>query len=185
MTNPAPDLPLGLAEYLAFERRSSDKHEFVDGQVYAMAGARYAHNRIVANIVRQLGNSLSGSPCVTLPSDMKVRTPSSRVYYPDASVVCGPPSFHDEQEDVLLNPSVIVEVLSDSTERIDRGEKFGAYTALPSLTDYVLVASNRTRVEHFARSRDWRVLVVGAGERLLLETRGIDLSIDALYELVF
>jgi Uma2 family endonuclease len=93
MTNPAPDLPLGLAEYLAFERRSSDKHEFVDGQVYAMAGARYARNRIVANIVRQLGNTLSGGHYVTLPSDMKVRTPSSRVYYPDASVVCGPPSF--------------------------------------------------------------------------------------------
>ena len=65
-----------------------------------MAGARYAHNRVVANIVRQLGNALSGSSCVTLPSDMKVRTPSARIYYPDASVVCGPPEFHDEEEDV-------------------------------------------------------------------------------------
>lgn len=185
MSNPAPELPLTLAEYLAFERRSSDKHEFVDGQVYAMAGARYAHNRIVANVVRLLGNALSGGPCVTLPSDMKVRTPSSRVYYPDASVVCGRPSFHDEEEDVLLNPSVIVEVLSDSTERVDRGEKFAAYTALPSLADYVLVASKRARVEHFARSREFRSLVVGPGEQLRLETQGIELPVDALYELAF
>ncbi|HKY39204.1 MAG TPA: Uma2 family endonuclease [Polyangiaceae bacterium] len=185
MTNPAQDVPLTLAEYLAFERRASDRHEFVDGQVYAMAGARYAHNRVVANVVRLLGNALSGGPCVTLPSDMKVRTPSSRVYYPDASVVCGRPSFHDDEEDVLLNPCIIVEVLSDSTERIDRGEKLSANTALPSLTDYVLVASKRARVEHFARSRDWRALAVGPGDRLLLETRAIELSVDALYELVF
>ena len=86
MTNPAPDQALGLSDYLLFERRSSDKHEFVDGQVYAMAGARYAHNRIVANIVRQLGNAFAGSPCVALPSDMKVRAPASRVYYPGGSV---------------------------------------------------------------------------------------------------
>jgi Uma2 family endonuclease len=185
MTDPAPDLPLSIAEYLALERRSSDKHEFVDGQIYAMAGAAYAHNRVVANVVRLLGNALSGGPCVVLPSDMKVRTPSTRVYYPDASVVCGPPSFHDAGEDVLLNPSVIVEVLSDSTERIDRGEKLAAYVLLPSLTDYVLVASKRTRVEHFARSRDWRALVLSAGGRLRFETLGIELSIDALYELVF
>ncbi|MFZ5897510.1 MAG: Uma2 family endonuclease [Myxococcota bacterium] len=177
------ELPLSFAEYLAFERRSSDKHEFVDGQVYAMAGARYAHNRVVANTVRALGNALSGGSCVALPSDMKVRAPSARVYYPDASV-CGPPSFHDEQEDVLLNPSVIVEVLSDSTERIDRGEKFSAYTLLPSLDHYILIASKRCRVERFARDRDWRVLIVGAGESVRLETLGVELSVDALYELV-
>lgn len=183
--NSAPDLPLSFAEFLAFERRSSDKHEFVDGQAYAMAGASYAHNRVVANLVRLLGNALSGSACVTLPSDMKVRTPSSRVYYPDASVVCGPPSFHDAQEDVLLNPSVIVEVLSDSTERIDRGEKFAAYTELPTLNDYVLIASKRARVEHFARSNGWRPVVAGVSDQLRFDALGVELAIAALYELVF
>ncbi len=181
----APDLPLSLADFLAFERRSSDKHEFVDGQVYAMAGASYAHNRIVANLVRLLGNALTGGACVTLPSDMKVRTPSSRVYYPDASVVCGPPSFHDAEEDVLVNPSAIFEVLSDSTERIDRGEKFAAYTELVSLNEYVLIASKRVRVEHFARSNAWRPIVAGANDRLRFESLGVELSIPLLYELVF
>jgi Uma2 family endonuclease len=185
MTTSASELPLGLAEYLALERRSSDRHEFVDGQIYAMAGASYAHNRIVANLIRLLGNALTGGACVTLPSDMKVRTPSSRVYYPDASVVCGPPSFHDDEDDVLLNPSIVTEVLSDSTERIDRGEKFAAYTELPSLTDYLLVASKRVHVEHFARARAFRALVAGAGDKLRFETLGIELSVDALYELVF
>jgi Uma2 family endonuclease len=183
--NSAPDLPLSLSDYLALERKSGDKHEFVDGQIYAPAGASYAHNRVVANLVRAFGNALSGGSCVALPSDMKVRTPSSRVYYPDVSVVCGVPHFHDDQEDVLLNPSVIVEVLSDSTERIDRGEKFGAYTELPSLSDYVLVASKRARVEHFARERAWRAVVATAGERLRFEVLGVEVAVDALYELVF
>jgi Uma2 family endonuclease len=184
MTNPAPDHPLSLDEYLTFERRSATKHEFVDGQVYAMAGASFAHNVVVGNVVAALKNALQSGPCYTLPSDMKVQT-ASRAYYPDASVVCSPPRFHDGSEDVLLNPNIIVEVLSDSTERVDRGEKLEAYAAMPSVTDYLLVATKRVRVEHFARARDWKPVVFGAGDRITLGAPAIELDVNELYARVF
>lgn len=184
MSNPAPDRPLSLDEYLAFERRSATKHEFVDGQVYAMAGASFAHNVVVGNVVGALRSALESSTCYTLPSDMKVQT-GSRAYYPDASVVCGPPRFHDGAEDVLLNPSIVVEVLSDSTERVDRGEKLEAYTAMPSVTDYLLVASKRVRVEHLARARTWQPIVLGAGDRIAFAVPAIELRVQELYARVF
>ena len=184
MSNPAPDRPLSLDEYLAFERRSATKHEFVDGQVYAMAGATFAHNVIVGNVVGTLRSVLGSGACYTLPSDMKVQT-ATRAYYPDTSVVCGPPRFHDGAEDVLLNPSIIVEVLSDSTERVDRGEKLDAYTSMPSVTDYLLIASKRVRVEHFARARNWQPVVLGAGDRVAVAAPEIELSVDELYARVF
>jgi Uma2 family endonuclease len=184
MSNPAPDRPMSLDEFLAFERRAAQKHEFVDGQVYAMAGASFAHNVIVGNVVGVLRNALKSGPCYTLPSDMKVQT-ASKVYYPDASVVCGPPNFYDAGEDVLLNPSIIVEVLSDSTERTDRGEKLAAYTSTPSVTDYLLIASKRVRVEHFARSRNWQLVVLGAGDRIALADPAIELPVGELYARLF
>lgn len=184
MSNLAPDHPLSFDQYLAFERRSATKHEFVDGQVYAMAGASFAHNVIVGNVVGALRGALESGTCYTLPSDMRVQT-ASRAYYPDASVVCGPPQFHDAGEDVLLNPSIIVEVLSDSTERVDRGEKLQAYTSMPSVTDYLLVASKRVRVEHFARAQSWRPVVLGAGDRVALSTLKIELRVEELYARVF
>lgn len=186
MSNPAPDQPLSLDQYVAFERRSATKHEFVDGQVYAMVGASFAHNVIVGNVVGALRSALESGAGCTLPSDMKVLT-AARAYYPDTSVVCGPPRFYDagEDEDVLLNPSIIVEVLSDSTERVDRGEKLEAYTSMPSVTDYLLVASKRVRVEHFARARNWQLVVLSAGERVTFAAPAIELHVQELYARVF
>jgi Uma2 family endonuclease len=180
----APEQPLSFDEYLAFERRSLTKHELVDGRAYAMAGASFAHNVLVANIIGSLRSALEAGGCYTLPSDMKVRT-ASKAYYPDASVVCGPPQFHDASEDVLLNPSILVEVLSDSTERIDRGEKLQAYTSMPSVTDYLLVASRRVRVEHFARTRNFQPLVLGAGDRITIANPPLNIGVQELYARVF
>jgi Uma2 family endonuclease len=185
VTIPAPDQPLSLSEYLALERHTATKHELVDGQVYAMAGATFVHNVIVGNVVAALRTALGQRPCYTLPSDMKVLTAASRVYYPDVSVTCDPPRVHDGAEDVLLNPNLVFEVLSDSTERVDRGEKLAAYTAIPSVSDYILIASKRARVEHFARTRDFQPIVLGTDDRIVLAAPAIELSVEELYARVF
>lgn len=185
MTIPVPDQPLSLGEYLALERRSASKHELVDGQSYAIAGASFVHNIIVGNIVAALRSALGQRPCYMLSSDMKVQTAASRVYYPDVSVTCDPPRFHDGAEDVLLNPNLVFEVLSDSTERVDRGEKLAAYTATTSVSDYLLVASKRVRVEHFARTRDFQPIVLGTGDRIVIGAPAIELSVEDFYARVF
>ncbi len=128
------------AEYLAWERAAPDKHEFLGGEIFAMAGASFAHNKIVGNIVGELRDALRDRPCDVTPSDLRVKIPAVGLYtYPDAVVVCGEPQFEDDKLDTLLNPTVIVEVLSDSTEAYDRGKKFRYYRTIPSLRDYVLV----------------------------------------------
>lgn len=185
MTSPGSDLPLSLGEYLSFERHASSKHELVDGRAYMLAGASFVHNVIVGNVVGALSTALAHGACYTLPSDMKVGATSSRIYYPDASIVCGVPQFFDDKEDVLLNPSVVVEVLSDSTERVDRGEKFAAYTELSSLTDYVLIASKRVRVEHFSRAQGFQPAVLGATDTLSLASICVELNVKAFYARVF
>lgn len=131
------------SDYLSFERACPDiRHEFIQGQIEAMAGASRAHNLITSNIARHLGNQLEGRPCETYASDMRVRTASTYTY-PDVVVVCGEPEFEDGERDTLLNPTVIVEVLSRSTEAWDRGEKSFQYRALPSIQDYLLVSQER------------------------------------------
>lgn len=147
------------AEYLAQERLAERKSEYLDGRVYAMAGAGRAHNLISVNIARHLGNQLAGRPCETYIADMRVKVSASGLYtYPDVTVACGAIQLEDQHADTLLNPSVIVEVLSPSTEKYDRGEKFAHYRRLPSLQEYVLVTQERMRVEHYARSGDQWVL---------------------------
>lgn len=138
--------------YLEFERASEIKHEYFGGEVFAMTGASANHNTIVANVVASLHGQLRKRPCRVYPSDMRVKTRSSILYtYPDISVVCGAPQFEDAALDTLLNPIVIIEVLSPSTERYDRGRKFQHYRTLPSLQEYVLIAQDSYRIEHFAR----------------------------------
>ncbi|HSF23676.1 MAG TPA: Uma2 family endonuclease [Blastocatellia bacterium] len=158
-----PDSPprYTVAEYLALERSSEERYEFLDGQVYLMAGESAGHGTICTNISGQLYNQLRGKPCQVFSKDMKVRSgpePKSRyeikgLYsYADLVVVCGEPQFHDEYRDVLLNPTVIIEVLSPSTEAFDRGEKWLRYqTWLASLTHYVLVTQARPQLEHYLR----------------------------------
>ncbi|MBX3438715.1 MAG: Uma2 family endonuclease [Planctomycetaceae bacterium] len=139
-------------EYLALERASDVKHEFFDGEIFAMAGGSRAHNLISLNIASELRNALEDSPCEVYPRDMRVKLPTGLYTYPDVSVVCSEARFEGEGQDVLLNPLLIVEVLSPSTEAYDRGTKFEHYGQLPSLREYVLVSQDRVNVEHFVRA---------------------------------
>lgn len=145
-------VPVSVAEYLAAERTAPEKHEYLGGYVYAMAGGKVAHNRIATNILVSLGTSLRGQPCQPYNSDMKVRvqvSPHTRFYYPDASVVCdsNPPddSFQDR-------PVVIVEVLSSETRRIDETEKRDAYCSIPSLLVYLLVEQDTAQATVYRRN---------------------------------
>ncbi|HET7079982.1 MAG TPA: Uma2 family endonuclease [Chloroflexia bacterium] len=172
-------------EYLALERAAPYKSEYLAGEIFAMAGAREEHNTIAANIVRQLGNQFQGRPCRVYVSDMRVRVSPAGLYtYPDVVAVCGPREFADAHHDTLINPTVIFEILSPSTEAYDRGEKFAQYWRLASLTDYVLVAQDRVRVEHFTRQGDgWFVTAASAlDDALRLASIDAVLPLAALYE---
>lgn len=169
--------------YLAAERTSEAKHELWSGEVFAMAGASYAHNKIVTNLVRELSGRLRDRPCDVLPSDMKVFVPTkSGFVYPDLSVVCGDPRFHDDERDVLLNPILIVEVLSDTTERFDRGDKFAGYRAIESIRQVLLVSQGQRRVEVFTRAGPrWILDDVTGSEIAHLEAVDCDLPLDEVY----
>jgi Uma2 family endonuclease len=142
-------------QYLALERQARDRSEYINGHIFAMAGASRQHNLIAGNIFGELRNQLRGRPCEAYINDMRVKVNATGLYtYPDVAALCDEPIFEDAQGDSLLNPSVIVEVLSDSTEAYDRGEKFAHYRRLESLRDYILIAQNLIRVEHFTRQGD-------------------------------
>src|SRR5436853_7901529 len=150
-----------VEEYLALEREAEERHEYLDGFIYAMAGESPNHGAICVNLVAQLHNQLRGTPCQVFSKDMKVRSgpiPKTRYTtkglfsYPDLLIVCGELQFHDKHQDVLLNPTVIIEVLSPTTEAFDRGKKFRRYRMhIPTLTDYIVVSQDRPLIEHFAR----------------------------------
>ena len=181
---PAEKHRVTSAEYLAFERASESKHELVDGEVFAMAGAKRRHNQIVINIGAEARGALRQKRCEIYASDMRVRIPATdRYVYPDLSIACGTPRFEDEAEDTLLDPLVVFEVLSASTEAYDRGEKFEAYQSVPSLADYVLVATSHARVDHFRRQDDgsWVLRSYGPGERIHLASCGCEIAIDEVY----
>lgn len=150
-------------EYLRFERQSELKHEYLDGLVYAMAGASPAHNVICASIGEIITRQLRGTDCRPFTADMKTRciplpagskSRQGLFAYPDFIVVCDAPLYHDKKQDVLLNPKLITEVLSKSTAKYDRGEKFQRYQQLHSLTDYLLIAQDRPCIEHFSKQPD-------------------------------
>jgi len=154
-------------EYLARERLALDKSEYINGQIYAMAGASTRHVVISTNVTVSIGAGLRGKSCQPFNSDMRVRVNQTGLYtYPDLTIACPPLEFDDEQEDTLLNPTAIIEVLSPSTERYDRGEKFAHFRNVASLRDYVLIAQDQMRIEHFARQSDgsWLLRVAEAPE---------------------
>jgi Uma2 family endonuclease len=147
-----PRIRLTPQEYLARERIAETKSEYYQGEVFAMAGARRGHNLIVGNTVAELRDALLHRPCEVYPSDMRVKVSATGLYtYPDVSVVCGEPRFEDSVEDTLLNPLMIVEVLSKSSEAYDRGKKFHQYDWIDSLQDYVLIAQDEYRIDRFTR----------------------------------
>ena len=137
-------------EYLTWERKQPFKNEYHNGQIIAMSGASRSHNRITVDITIQLGNQLMDSDCEVFASEMRVRTsPEVSYFYPDVIVVCGEPRFEDDTFDTLLNPIIVIEVLSPSTAAFDRGEKFEHYKQITSLQEHILISQDRVRVEHY------------------------------------
>jgi Uma2 family endonuclease len=182
-----------VEDYLARERQSDERHQYVDGQIYAMAGESPAHSTLCFNLIAILGAQLRGKPCRGYSPNMKIRSGplqgdkhSGMFSYADVTVVCGEPRFHDEHRDVLLNPTVLVEVLSPGTEAFDRGEKFRRYrTHLESFSDYVLVSQDQPFVEHFRRQPAGQWLysgVEGLEASLYLESIDCWLPLVEVYE---
>src|SRR5437868_44022 len=183
-----PSYYLSPEEYLAVERKAEYKSEYVDGVMYAMAGGSERHNLIAANTIISIGVQLRASPCRVYPSDLKVRVPNSKkFFYPDVSVVCGETRFADDERDIVLNPILIVEVLSESTAAFDRGKKFQAYQQLESLQEYLLVAQDEYIVEHYLRQEQNHWLytkVLGLEETLALPTLKCQLALSDIYSKV-
>lgn len=181
--------PLTAAEYLQAERRSPIRHELVQGEAVAMSGASLQHNRIVANLVMSLGPPLRSRGCDVFASDMRVRIPGAAAYaYPDLVIVCGEPQLEDQEFDTLLNPSCLVEVLSASTERYDRGHKAIAYRTLPSLGLLLLVSQEEPRIEVQSRlpGGSWSITdLAGIEATLDLPELGIALPLAEIYRRVF
>jgi Uma2 family endonuclease len=181
----AADIPrLTAAQYLALERRATIKSEFLDGRMVAMSGASREHNLIAMNLSREISTQLKDRPCEAYAGDMRVCVEGSGLYtYPDLSVVCGQPVFQDAQVDTLLNPRVVIEILSASTEAYDRGKKFAQYRRIGSLTDYVLVAQDEMRVEHYVRQGDDWLLseVCGPAGVLRIGSIGVAVPLAEVY----
>jgi Uma2 family endonuclease len=173
-------------EYLALERQSEIRHEFLDGTVYAMSGESPAHSTICFNLAGILHSQLRGTNCRGFSPNMKVRPGEAGLYaYPDLSVVCGEPTFHDKYRDVLLNPFVIFEVLSRSTQTYDRGEKFERYKTIETLHYYVLVSQDRPRLEYFSRQPDgsWsHTELDGADAALTLDSINCRVRLADIYD---
>jgi Uma2 family endonuclease len=173
------------AEYVALEAASETKHEFHAGLIVAMAGGTLEHGRLQASIARVLGGALVAAkrPCNVFGADARVFVEESvRSFYPDASVVCGKRQVAFDDPHAMTNPIVIVEVLSDSTERDDRGAKFASYRKLPSLEEYVLVSQDAKRIELFRRSPEgWVLSEAVGGQSLELRSLGVTIDVDAVY----
>lgn len=174
-------------QYLAMERAAQYKSEYIDGEIIAMAGASEPHNLIVTNIVIELGVQLRGRPCRIYTSDMRVDVRESGLYaYPDVIALCEP-ILSDDQQDNLRNPTVIIEVLSKSTEPYDRGKKFMKYRRIESLLEYVLVAQDKTQVEHYVRQPNGGWLLSESttlGGEIYLSSIDSHLKLSAIYDKV-
>ncbi len=174
-------------EYLAFERASDTKHEYYRGEVFAMAGASLEHTQIVSNTLISIGRQLR-PPCRIVSNDLRTKISETGLYtYPDIIIVCGRPQLAEGQFDTLLNPTILVEVLSPSTEAYDRGRKFRHYRTLDTLQEYLLIAQDTPLVEHFVRQEDgtWRFAAASGLEASLhLPTIDCTLALADVYSLV-
>jgi Uma2 family endonuclease len=183
----APQRWINEDEYLAAERAAERKSEYFDGRIFAMAGATESHNLIVGNLIQGLKNQLEQRECRVYPSDMRVKSPRGLYTYPDVVIVCGPPKFRDDCFDTLLNPTVIIEVLSESTEAYDRGAKWEQYSGIESLKHYVLVSSDHARIDIFTRNAQnaWEYSgIEDLKESAILSAIGCELPLSAIYRQV-
>ncbi len=170
---------IGTEEYLTLERDAEFKSEYLNGVLYAMAGSSPEHSAITANVTIAVGSQLRGKPCRVFTSDLKIAVgPAGPFFYPDLSIVCGEPRFHDERRDVLTNPTILIEVLSPSTEAFDRGRKFTQYQRIASLTDYILIAQDEPHVGHFHKQQGNQWLFTTAhGLETTLHIASIDVTL--------
>ena len=184
MTQPARQL-YSYADYLRLERESTIRHEFLGSEVWAMAGGSPDRSAIAVNVVRMLGNSLAGRRCRVFNTDLRIRVPATGLAtYPDASVICGQVELDpdDEKGHTVVNPTLLVEVLSPSTEGYDRGEKLAHYKRIPSLREVMLVAHDDRRVDLWRRTDSgWTQLVSREGERVELMSLDCTLSVREIY----
>ena len=172
-------------DYLTLERSASIKSEFHEGQIYAMAGASRKHNLITINIARELSIQLKKRPCEAYISDMRVKAAKVvNYYYPDIAVVCATPQFEDTHLDTLINPTVLIEVLSPSTEAFDRGGKFAHYRKIASLQEYLLVAQDQPSIERYVRQGDVWILTEAVELEASVPLESIDcvLSLGEVYD---
>ena len=171
-------------DYLAAEEISPTKHEYVQGEVFAMTRGTPEHSRLAASTSWALMNALRGKPCCVFNSDLRVRVEECDLTsYPDVTVVCGAVEFSTSDRNAVTNPIVLVEVLSPNTEAWDRGDKAAYYRRIPSLREYVLVAQDKPRIELFRRGEAgvWEFCEAGAGEALQLASLGVRLDVDEIY----
>jgi Uma2 family endonuclease len=174
-------------EFLAWEREQSERHVYIRGEVFAMAGGSPRHSGIAARVIARLDAALAGKPCDVHTSDLRLGLGDDHFVYADAVVVCRPTVLRPGTTDVVINPMVVVEVLSKSTESYDRGDKQAGYLALASLAHFVLIGQREQRVELYTRQADgsFRFTVLGPGDVVRLDKLAIEVAVDELYRNAF
>jgi Uma2 family endonuclease len=187
MTQPVSAMPIGSEAFLAWERNQPERHIYFRGQVFAMAGGSPRHSLLGSRIITEVGAFLRGKPCDVHASDLRLGVDDQHFVYADAVVACRPLSLRPGTTDVVVNPRVVVEVLSKSTESYDRGAKQAGYLALPSVEHFVLVSQREPRVEVYTRQSDgsFRYQVHAAGSSVHLDRIGVTLDLDELYRGAF
>jgi Uma2 family endonuclease len=181
---PARKQTMTYAEYLALEEKAVERHEFLNGEVFAMGGGTIEHAGLIAAVSIALGKALGALPCRVFSSDLRIRVRATGLTtYPDVSVVCGKAEADYEDPHAIVNPTLVVEVLSDSTEAYDRGEKAAHYRHLPSLREYVLVSQHRPRIEVHRRNDAgrWELYEYESGSRVELASVGCSIDVDEVY----
>jgi Uma2 family endonuclease len=172
------------SEYLELERNADFKSEYYNGEIFAMAGATLIHNKIVSNLIFLFNQFLKDKPCDVYPSDLRLQVEKSGLYtYPDITIVCGKTELLDNKFDTLKNPTVLIEVLSDSTEKYDRGQKFSFYREIPSLKEYILVSSKTMKIEKFKRLEDGNYLYIESNEHqpFPIDSINMNLNLEDVY----
>jgi Uma2 family endonuclease len=172
-------------EYLEMERASDQKHEYYDGLVIAMSGASRAHNRIAMNLYAEVGSFLKGKSCMMYPSDMRVSTPGRDAYiYPDASIICGESKMEDDKFDTLINPTVVIEILSHSTRKNDVGYKLLGYQQIPSVKEYIMIDSTKRFAQTVRKESNgaWRFEnIAGEESQVIIQSIDFSISLDEIY----
>lgn len=185
MAVPQSTRRLSAGEYLQIERAAEFRSEFYDGEMFAMAGGSPEHSLITANAIRAFGNRLEKAPCVAYTADLRIKVEATGLWtYPDMSIICGPLQLVEGTEDTVLNPTLLLEVLSDSTEAYDRGKKFENYRQISSLQEYLLVSQKEPRIEQYIRQPDRRWILneaVGLEKSLELPSLKISVSLAEIF----